>query len=152
MNYKLIALAFGKIGEAFLNLQEAFDQQGDAQPAASSAVTAAAPKAAVKAKSTEAKPAAAAKPKTTPKVETQPEPEAEDAQDEESQDDFAGMEDEAEEAVTKDQVRQAIVQFAKKNTKQKAYDLLEKYGSKNVDGLKDDALPKVWAEIQKGLK
>lgn len=145
MNFKLVALAFGKLAEAASLFQEHFDQASTTPALAASTAPEKAPvKPAAATKPAATKPAAA-KPKAAPVVEEPAEEIADEA------DDLADVEDETP-AVTKDEVRKSLVAYAKKHGKEKAYALLEKHGSKNTEGLKEEVLPKVMAEIQKGLK
>lgn len=157
MNRQLIAQGFRKLAEAFSLFEEAFNGESElTQEPATTAVES--PKAEAKtepAKKARKSPAPKAAPKVEePESEEDESEETEDAGEESEGDDFEGMEDEAEEApaITKDQLRKNIVAYAKKHGKPKAYALLEKFGAKNVDGLKDKDLEKVNDQIQKGLK
>lgn len=157
MNRQLIANAFDKVAEAAALFAEGFRNPEDEtlQPQA-----AAAPAPVTKKAAPAAEPEKKARKSTAAKAapvveETEDESEDEASDEAEEQDDFADVEDEETAApakVSKDELRKSIVAYAKKHGKPKAYALLEKFGSKNVDGLKAADLEKVNTLIQKGLK
>lgn len=162
MNKQLISMGFQKLAEACSVFSEAFSGESDEQSAGSDLADSPAngpanPKAAPKEKKEGRKSTA---PKAAPKTKAPVEDEAEEQDETEAEgeeqteaDDFEGLEDEAPAKVTRDQLRKNIVEYAKKHGKAKAYELLEKFGkSKNVDGIKEELLEKVAAQIDKGLK
>jgi hypothetical protein len=149
VNKQLIAAGFRKCAEAMSLFEEAFLQDegaSDPAPAPVSEKAARAPAA-----KTTAKPKAS--PKPAPPADEAEDEAADESSEDEATDDLDGVEDEAAapEKVTKDSLRKNIVAYAKANGKTKAYALLEKFGAKNVDGLKEKDLEKVNTLVVKGL-
>lgn len=180
MNRQLISKACGKFAEGFALLEQGMALPEDevtqtnatvaASPSATEASSASQPKAAKAAgKKAPAKKAAPVVEESEDEESTEDEELEEsedegtedDAQDEgEEQDDLEDLEDEAPAApakaaapkFTKEQIRKKLVEFGKAHGKKKAYALLEKYGSKNVDGLKPASLDKLMKDLVTGMK
>ena len=65
----------------------------------------------------------------------------------EDEDDFAGMEEETKE-VTVEDLRAALVAYAQKNTKEKAYKVLEKFGAKKANEVAKKDIAKAIAALK----
>lgn len=63
-------------------------------------------------------------------------------------DDFAGMEEETKKEATVEDLRAALVAYAQKNTKEKAYKVLEKFGAKKANEVKKADIAKAIAALK----